>query len=66
MKAVLEVEGDRLLGPVVHVNGRHPVSWITVVRSIWSLLLGILFARHRPNVFFTSSGRPIARPEVVR
>jgi len=66
MKCVLDAEDDALLGPVVHVNGQHPIPWVTIVRSLRSLLFGVLLARHRPNAFFTNDGRLLARPEVLR
>jgi hypothetical protein len=67
MRCVLDIEDDdALLGPVTPVNGPHPVSWVTIVRGLRSLLFGVLLARHRPNPFFTNDGRLIARPEVLR
>lgn len=66
MKCALDLEDGALLGPVVHVNGPHPIPWATIVRSLRSLLFGMLLARHRPNAFFTKDGRLLARPEVLR
>jgi hypothetical protein len=66
MRCVLDVEDGALLGPVVHVNGPHRISWVTILRSLRALLFGVLRARHRPNAFFTNDGRLLARPEVLR
>ena len=66
MRCALDVEDDALLGSVTHVNGPHPISWGTIVRSLRSLLFAVLLARHRPNAFFTNDGRPLTRPDVLQ
>lgn len=65
MAGVLSCEDERLLGPIVHVNGRHPTPWGLVLRSAWSLLRAWLLGRHRPNAFFDENGDPVSRAETI-
>ena len=63
MSCVLASEDEALLGPARHANGSHPTPWGTMLRSAWSLLLGLVLRRHRPNAFFAENGEFLARPE---
>jgi hypothetical protein len=63
MTCVLATDDDALLGREKHANGSYPTPWGTVVRSVWWLLLGLLFRRHRPSAFFDDKGRLTAQPE---
>jgi hypothetical protein len=65
MIAVIESQDETLLGPAAHANGNHPVPWSTVLRSVWTVLGGLLRRRYRPNAFFDEQGQPIAQPEVI-
>ncbi|HET7545894.1 MAG TPA: DUF6151 family protein [Polyangiaceae bacterium] len=65
MSCVLEIEDESRVGPAVHANGAHPTPWATVFRSLWALLRGFLFRRHRPNPFFDERGRPIVEPQII-
>jgi hypothetical protein len=65
MTGNLEVEDEALLGPATPVNGSYRVPWMTLIRSVWTLLLGFLFRRHRPNPVFDERGKPLVRPEVI-
>jgi hypothetical protein len=65
MIGVLDTEDDALLGPATRANGTYPTPWATVLRSVWVLVAGVLYRRHRPNAFFDENGRPKAQPEVI-
>jgi hypothetical protein len=65
MTCVLHVEDEMVLGPITQANGAHPTPWRTVLRSLWTLALGFLLRRHRPNAFFDAKGKLLAEPEVI-
>jgi hypothetical protein len=63
MTSTLNTQDEALLGCASHANGPYPTPWRTILHSAWSLLLGLLLRRHRPNAFFDESGQILARPE---
>lgn len=65
MTCALDTDDETLLGPPSHANGSYPTPWRTILRSAWSLLLGLLFRRQRPNAFFDANGETLARPEGI-
>jgi hypothetical protein len=65
MTGVLDTEDDALLGAATPANGTYPAPWATILRSVWVLVVGVLYRRHRPNAFFDENGKPLAMPEII-